>query len=261
MYEVNFFDCNARIGRANRPENSIVHTPEGLCEHMDYYRIEKSLVYHKEALNWPERGNRLLIEQIEGFDRLVGCAVLTPAASGEFGDIGEYFNFLVSSGIKAIRLCCNLHQYTLKPYVLDSVLNQAELHAMPVIIDPVDKDKLTYPHPTWDYFPDYDSLYGLAKAYPKVNFIQLLPGMTSQRQQYAILDACNNVLLELSGFAYKFIEHVCRIFSAERILFGSCMPYTDSGAMAASIMYADVSTEEKQLMASGNLERLIAAVK
>ena len=56
----------------------------------------------RPGLKWPNDpvlGNRLLIEQIAQYPQLSGCAVLAPEASGEFGEIGEYFEFLIQLAI------------------------------------------------------------------------------------------------------------------------------------------------------------------
>ena len=57
------------------------------------------------------------------------------------------------------------------------------------------------------------------------------------------------------------IEDVCAKFGAERILFGSSLPYGAGSAAVSMITYANISEEEKELIASGNLERLLGGVK
>lgn len=258
MQEISFFDCNAYIGKTCRPENSRAENAEQLCRDMERIRLNRALVFHKEALNDPVLGNRLLIEQIAQYPQLSGCAVLAPEASGEFGEMGEYFEFLIQSGIRAIRLFPKLHFYTLKPYVMNGVLAQAAQWNMPVLVDCVDSERLGYADSTWDFMPDYDGIYELAKAWPQVPFVVICPGMTSQRQQYAILNASENIYLETSGYSYRFQENVCARFSARRLLAGSYMPCVDPAAMMACVLYAEIREEEKRLIAGGNLERLLA---
>lgn len=257
MDEIRFFDANAVIGKTSIPRDSLVATPEELIRDMAKIRLNKALVFHTEALNDPVFGNRMLISQVADHKELVGCAVLAPNASGEFGDIGEYFQYLAVSGIKAIRLFPQIHFYTLKPYVLSGILEQAALWHMPVFIDCVPYTHLSVIS-TWDLMPDYDSIYELAMAWPEVSFILVIPGMTNQRQQYAILDACDNVCLETSGYAYRFIENVCLHFSARRLIAGSYMPRSDPSAMMLGVLYANISDSEKQMIAGGNLEALIS---
>ncbi len=258
MNEIKFFDANVYIGRSAVPRHSMVSTPAELTGEMERIRLERALVFHKEALNDPKFGNELLISEIRDFPSLVGCAVLAPHASGEFGDIGEYFRYLVESGIKALRLFPNVHCYTLKPYVLRGVLDEAAAWRLPVFIDCVSRDGIGTVDSTWDFFPDYDGIYELATVWPDVDFIVVIPGMTSQRQQYAILDACPNVHIETSAYSYRFIENVCRLYSAERVIFGSYMPVVDPAAGMTGVLYANITDEEKALVAGGNLERLIS---
>ena len=50
-------------------------------------------------------------------------------------------------------------------------------------------------------------------------------------------------------------------FGAERLLFGTNMPQGAGSAAIAMITYADISLEEKKLIASENLNRILGGVK
>jgi len=260
IQEIIFFDGNAAIGRTSIPHNSPICSPDELVNDMKKIRLSRALVFHTESLNDPVFGNDLLIKAIAEYPELTGCAVLAPAASGEFGDIAKYVEYLVGSGIKAIRLFPRIHFYTIKSYVLSSVLEQALRYRLPVILDFITHERLSYIESTWDFFPDYDDIYLLAKEWPEIPFIVAIPGMTSQRRQYALLNACENVFLETSGYSYRFIENVCKRFSANRLIAGSYMPRVDPSAMMLGVLYANISEREKQMIANDNLEKLIACV-
>ena len=257
MDPLTFFDCNIRIGMANNPANSRVHTPGEIVEKMDYYGIEKALVFHKESMGSPVEGNELLAGVIAGNARFVGAAVLAPSYSGEFGDICEYFKKISAQGFKAVRLFPAVHRYSLKALYLDTVIEQARLYGMPVIIDELDLEKNMSPLSTWGFSPNYEAIYDLAALYPEVNFIVIMTGMLAQRKTFTMMAKCPNVYYECSSFGYKNIEHAYRLFSRTNLVFGSYFPIMEPGLLISYLAYADVPDEEKRLIAKGALQRLL----
>lgn len=259
MEPLTFFDCNIRIGMANHPANSPVHEPGEIVEKMDYYGIEKALVFHKESMGSPVAGNDLLAGAIAGNPRFVGAAVLAPAYSGEFGDIGAYFKKIASQGFRAIRLFPAVHKFPLKALYLDTVLEQAQQYGMPVILDEIDLEKNISPLGTWGFSPNYDDIYELSRGYPDLNFIVIMTGMLTQRRLFAIMAKCPNVYYECSSFGYKNIENAYQLFGRTNLVFGSYFPIMEPGVLISYLSYADVPEEEKKLIAGGTLRRLIGA--
>lgn len=257
MEKISFWDCDARIGQANNPINSKWYSTEHLLAMMDSYEVDRALVYHKEALNNPENGNALLLPELCKSDRLIGCAVLAPPETGEFGDIDRYFDMLRESGVRAIRLFPVVHHYLLKRFCLDAVLENAARHHMPVLIDEFDPAQTMAPVSTWTYRPSYAEIYELAQAYPSVNFIVILPGMLTLRLICSLLSKCSNVYLECSTFGYRHVEFLSQKFSASRLLYGSYWPVLEPGAYMSYILYADIDRAEKEQIAAKNLEHLL----
>ncbi|MFO7636564.1 MAG: hypothetical protein R6W96_04580 [Clostridia bacterium] len=256
-----FFDCNVRLGRANHPDNSRIHTVVQLISHMDEHGIEKALVYHKHALISPEEGNKLLLDEIKGHVRLTGCGVMVPLNEADYKDPEHYLEIQVRNGIRAVRFFPGINAFSLKPYSMSKTLQQIETFRLPVFIDCINPDNPMLPYSSWGYSPDYDGIHELASAFPGIPFIVLLPGMISQRFQYAVLKACPNVMLECSSFGYRNIDFFCSIFGAERLIFGSCTPQLDTGAFLSCLQYAGISSAEKELIAGGTLERLLQGVR
>ena len=254
---IRFFDCDVCLGVANDPIASKVSDASGIVDTMAHYQVEKALVYHKEAINAPVEGNKMLIGEISAHPSLYGCAVLTPSYGGEFGDIKEYFSMLAQSGIKAIRLFPHTHSYRPVPLYLDTVLEEAQKHHMPVLIDEIDINNTNLPWSTWGFSPSYEDIYELSQTYPKVDFIIISPGMLTQRKQFTIMHKTNNIYFDCSPLGYKNVEYICKLFSAEKLLFSSGFPFLEPGAYMSYILYADISEKEKQMIAYDNLQRLL----
>jgi len=256
MEKIKFFDCNARIGVSNSPLVYGADTADELLNSMDYFGIEGAVVYHIEAVFSPVNGNEMLIKEIAGKPRLTGCAVLTPSYGGEYGEIAEYFKFLYSSGIRAVRLFPAANNYRPVPLYTDTIINEAQKHKMPVIIDEIDVYHPGLPVSTWTYSPSYEDIYELSAAYPAVNFIIISPGMQTQRKQNAIMRKCGNVFLECSGYGYKNIEHVCEN-NFDKYVYGSGFPVLDPGTPMSAVLYADIPDAAKIRIAYENLAEII----
>jgi hypothetical protein len=54
---------------------------------------------------------------------------------------------------------------------------------------------------------------------------------------------------------------MCEYFGAERMIFDTGLPTGSATAAVSLICYAEISEEEKALIASGNLERMLGEVK
>ena len=81
MEHLKLFDCNTRIGQwtNSRPEHFT--DKAGLLRAMDEYGIARALVYHALAWQWdPPEGNRQLLAELDGEDRLFPCLVALPRA-------------------------------------------------------------------------------------------------------------------------------------------------------------------------------------
>ena len=62
---------------------------------------------------------------------------------------------------------------------------------------------------------------------------------------------------ELDGGIKAFVGR----YGAERLLFGSDFPESNPGGAMLTLAHADISDEEKQMIAAGNLERLLGEVE
>jgi len=257
MELIPFFDCNAYIGAANHPIESKVTSASGVVNTMKHYQIDKVLVYHKEAMNDPIAGNKILINDITDYPELYGCAVLTTSYAGEYDDITEYFIYLKTSGIKAIRLFPHVHGYRPIPFYLDTVMEEAQKHHMPVIIDEIDITHPNLPWSTWGFSPSYEDIYELSQTYPGIDFIIISPGMLTQRKQFTIMHKTKNVYFDCSPLGYKNIEYICEKFSADKIVFGTGFPVLEPGAYLSYILYADITEKEKRMIAGENLCKIL----
>ena len=57
------------------------------------------------------------------------------------------------------------------------------------------------------------------------------------------------------------IEDVCRAYGPERLLFGSNFPETPMGGPMLTLLHAEISDDDRALIAGGNLRRILEEVR
>lgn len=165
--------------------------------------------------------------------------------------IAEELERCYSAGMRGIKLHPSLHSYPADGKNLRPVWEYAEQRAMPVLVH------------TW---------YGtrecsprmfdrLADEYPSVNILLGHSGGTLEGFDEAIEVAKRheNVFLETccSSVFYGQVERFVREVGAEKIIYGSDMPFVNANAQIGKILYAKISDEERRLILGLNMARIM----
>jgi len=107
----------------------------------------------------------------------------------------------------------------------------------------------------------WDKVHELASKYPDVPLV--LARLTGDGGRYRkmrqeLLERHENIYIEYSCIHYlDAIEELVERHGPERVLFGSGIPFQDPGQAIAQLTYANISPRERELIAHGNLERLV----
>jgi len=108
---------------------------------------------------------------------------------------------------------------------------------------------------------DAEALYALCKDYPDVNFIVGNTAYRMNRYFGPILENCSNFYVATGNYvSHTGIKTFCEHFGAERLIFDTGLPTGSATAAVSLISFAEISQEEKQLIASGNIRRLLSEV-
>jgi predicted TIM-barrel fold metal-dependent hydrolase len=249
MDNLPLFNVNGSVGRGAYETPDFADVAEFL-EHMDYLGIDRSLVWHVESrdLN-PQWGNKRLLKEIEeagAEERLIPAFVISPACYFEYGTLNFLRESLSSGKVKALRIIPSVSRFPIRE--LERLLLELAEYEPLVLWD----------CPTFATEQDFLGLEHLAKQMPKVNFAvtqKMWPGFG------AVLDLmwrCPNVYVDISWLHMRdTIELLCEHFGAERVLFG--IGYKSHyGAAVAMLAHADISAEQRNLIAHGNIERLLS---
>lgn len=243
-----FFDARCMIGMRGIVKEGEPTTREEILELMERCHIEKAIAYHamaKEA-DLPT-GNRKLIEETAGDDRFVRQWCVLPHAFGEFYGARELFDEMKKNDVTSIRLLPKTCGYSLKPHSIGKMMDLAAQCKVPVFIDLSEI-------PT-------AKVYDLCKDYPNTTFVIGYIGYRENRYLGPILDNCPNLYLGAGNFlVHNGIKSLCRHYGAQRLLFDTGLPTGSATAAVSLIHYAEISQEEKELIAHGNVERLLSEV-
>jgi uncharacterized protein len=106
-------------------------------------------------------------------------------------------------------------------------------------------------------------VYQLLEAYPSLTCVLCDIGIWGvDRYTWPLLESFPNVYLETSLVALEDggMEATVARYGAERLLFGSGFPVRYHESAILQLLHADISDEDKQKIASTNLERVLGQV-
>jgi len=110
---------------------------------------------------------------------------------------------------------------------------------------------------TWNQ-NDLRAIPDLAKKYRRIKFLLAHAGVAEVDKYIEIVKSVANVYLELAGSPAKFnlVEFFVKSVGAERILYGSDMPFINPNQQIGKVLFSRISDDEKRLILGLNAERL-----
>ncbi|HOE12866.1 MAG TPA: amidohydrolase family protein [bacterium] len=239
------FDASVAIGTRMVPFDGDLSTPADILRLMDRYEIRKAVCFHHAAIeNHPNLGNKLLMEQLSGQQRLLPQWVILPDSTREFPDPEDLAALLKENGVRSVRMAPRTHNYPLTPWCCGTLLETLETRAVPVFITVAEIE--------------WNDLAMVLNAFPELKIVLTDTGYRIGRKVYPLLDQFENLFLEFSDYVIHWgLEDLCERFGPERFVYGSGLGRWDPGTPLTVLALADISTEAKRLIAGKNLCRLL----
>lgn len=252
MAVLQLYDCDAWFGRRLFVLPGSFSSKQELLERMDRYGIARALTHYSVSRELdPVAGNRMLMEELAGEPRLTPMWTVMPHHTGEFPAPKALLAQMAEQGVRAVTMFpTTAYCYSMAEWNCGELFSALEDARVPLF--------LSLPQ----FGMSFEAIHDFCAAHPSLPLVLSELNYRNGRNLYPLLSKFKNLYMTSSGYkAQDGIEDVCRKFGAERILFGSSMPVGSGASAVAMITYASISDEEKALIASGNLERLLGGVR
>lgn len=167
-------------------------------------------------------------------------------------DIKDEIDRCYQEGMRAFKIHPSLHGYPASGENLKYMWEFANEKGLPVLSHTWAGDGTCSP----------SILGNLAEKYPNVPVILGHSGGTlaGYDEAIAVTKKHKNVFLETccSNVIYGMIERFVREVGADRILFGSDMPFVNANAQIGKILYAKISDSDKRKILGLNMQKIIS---
>ncbi|MGW8115647.1 amidohydrolase family protein [Caproicibacterium sp. NSD3] len=253
-----FLDFAVSFGRPPVPFTGVWMDKERLLKELRRNHIAQSAPYHVLAKAYEANyGNNLLMEEI-GDDRpeMIPTWVVVPSEEAMGCSPKSYVDQMEKEGIKAVRLFpsstgnpAKATRYAFTKWFYGDYFEEFQRRHIPITVEfsPNRRDE-----------PDWPKLYEVAKDFPKLDII-LADGF--QRTAWTLiklLRECQNLYVQTSGLdVHRELEYMVNQVGAQRFIAGSKFPVSTIGTMVGQVTFANLSFEEKKLIAGDNARRIM----
>lgn len=245
--KLDFFDCNCQIGRSGAPVAGGPVTAREIVDRLKPMGIRRALVYSTLSKELhPVEGNSAVMEEVKG-SPLVPCWSALPASTGEMGTPAEFVASMRANGVGALRLFPTTHSYNLSDWCMGTLYEELEASRVPIFVEMAQTN--------------FDHIASALRAFPKLRIIVLRPSYRMDRVIYPLMERYEHFCVDTSNYVVSGgIEEVCRRFGSHRLIFGTGLPFFEPGAAVSPVTYAEIDDTDKQAIAGGNLDKLLAWV-
>jgi len=246
---IEFIDANCMVGRRVAPREGSLCTTEEILNSMDNCGISQTLCYHSIARESNvSYGNYTLKQVCADTDRFLHQWVVLPNVWDEFMEPDVLMEEMKKENVKSVRMYPRSMGFSLKPYASGKLIKKLTECNVPIFVD-------------HGQISSAEEVYNMCQEYPDTIFVICEPGYRCVRNMIPVLMSCPKLYLESSSFVVNNgVQKFCETVGADRMIFGSGFPNGSLAAAASMIRYADISEEEKSLIASGNIKRLLGEV-
>lgn len=244
---ISFFDSNCIVGRRRAPMTGTPFEPQDILQEMDRVGIDRALATHASAIETDIMGgNAQMSELAARHAHLVPCYVIVPHHTGEMPGGDALVRHLADGGARAVRMYPVLHEYPAdETWCGETYATLAEA-GVPLLIESVTNQI------TWTQIDDVMS------AHPTLKLVLLRANYRKERSFYPLLAKHPNLRIETELYLqYRGIADISSRFGAGRFIFGTGMPVYSAGGAMSLILYAKIAENQKQRIASGNLQEIL----
>lgn len=248
--DIELWDMQCGFGGATPGDPSVAKADELVAE-MQRVGIARAVVRTApEDLDCDVlASNAALYAACSEHSALLPCPVVVPSTGGDLPPEAEQLQGHLRRGCAAVSIRPGRDHWRLAPWNSDALFRVLATHRVPALINGEQVG--------------LEQIAELAARYPELPIVVIGMAYREHRALAALLQAFPRVHLGLGGACavHGALEHLAATVGAERVLFGTGFPVSEPMAAITYLMYADLSTEQKALIGSGNAQRLLAEVR
>ena len=203
----------------------------------------------------PEVGNKLTLQAREASDRLVPSWGILPPDTGELGSVDEFLVAMKEADVRALWAYPLAHRYVLNTTTMGGLLEEMQDRGIPLFLHRSES------------VGGGETVYRLADElladFPALHFVIVGHGSWGEDRYFRPLMArYENFAVDTSRYELDGgIEEICGKYGPQRLLFGGAFPLTPIGGPMLTLLHADISDEDKALIAGGNLAAMLEEVR
>lgn len=244
MKQRKYLNFYAAVGRKRVPDKDYPNDVNVLLDDMKYARVHGAIILPNSAEEYSfSYGNREGISIAKSNPRLKSIAPVPTTALLEMGE-NNYFDFLLESGAVALAASPSFRcAYT--PKSIAPIAETLMRHNKPLVFTAAASENALL------------QIDAIASAYPQLPIIMYGCSWGQGRTVLEMLSRHQNLHFEISSFHVNNLFKISKEhFGIDRVLYGSAWPLKSMGAMKAYVEYADITEDDKNMVAHGNACRL-----
>lgn len=242
-----FFDCNKYLG-PGLPQRPDFPRTADLLAHLDRLGIDRAVAWHTAARDLhPMAGNEQLIREIEAgcaHDRIIPSFIIAPSMIDEPGVMDRFLDLVRKNRIRAFHFFPSKSSGSLGDIA-------------PVIRVILPFKPVLFLDSFENLGNDLEGILNFSTEFPQVSIIFTNAMWVHYENLFKLMEVRSNIFVDTSLLhIYHTNEYIIQKFGVERLIFGAGYK-SNNGASIASLAHAEISPEYAQLIAHGNLERLL----
>lgn len=249
--KLSFFDSDVWLGRPEGFPLSQELCPHNLTQVLNQRFVTGGLVSHWRGKTISAQDGNESVQQglRESSGNLFATWTALPLFPPDTGPVPGSCD--LPREVRAVRIFPKSHHFPMTDWCIGSLCAWLVERRMPLFI--------------WHTELDWPSLYEIARKFPQLSIVietQVQKILYHTRPLFLLMRDCRNILLETSNLAGPgFVDYVAREFGPERLIYGSFQPVNDPLVAMGMILNADIPQDHKEMIAGGNLRRLISEVR
>ncbi|MBI4557412.1 MAG: amidohydrolase family protein [Candidatus Hydrogenedentes bacterium] len=250
------FDFNVALGRSAYPAGGAFDTPDQLLAEMRRLRIDRALVYHRMAAEADvQKGNRLLLELLDGVADLFPCWVMAPAVLHDLPDPGAWVHAAVDRDVRAVRLFPRHSLYPLAEWCAGPLLAALEQAELPLLLD------FGLHHWSEDVIP-WDSIKVVCEQHPRLDVVVIGATVGDTRKAVPLLHLFPNLYMEYHALPLPDgLGKLAEEGLAGKLIFGTGMPLRAGECVTEQTLRSGLKAAQQRAIAHDNAWRLLGVAE